>query len=232
MIGQYNSGDPYLGCAKLFNMVPPDATKQTHSGMRDTFKVGLLSIQYWIKAKSLAQRLNLREDRAHYMIEEHHAHFPQYWHWSKAWVARACTTGMMSAPSGWSMSLEKPIKLRTIVNWPIQVTGAELFQLACIMATRIGVRIVAPVHDACLIEAREDEIERDAARMRLCFERASRVVLKRLALRTDCSIVRHPGRYVDSRGAATWQAVEGILADLDRERRASIPASVPAGVQL
>jgi DNA polymerase I len=112
------------------------------------------------------------------------------------------------------------------------VTGAELFQLACVMATRIGVRIVAPVHDACLIEAGDDEIERDAARMRLCFEHASTIVLKRLTLRTDCTIVRYPDRYVDSRGIATWQAVEGILADLDREPPAAIPPPAREGVRL
>jgi hypothetical protein len=139
---------------------------------------------------------------------------------------------MMRAPSGWSMSLEKPIKTRTVVNWPIQAAGAELFQVACIMATRIGVQIVAPVHDAVLLQAREEDIERDVARMRLCFERASTIVLKRLTLRTDYTIIRYPDRYIDKRGVVTWRAVESILADIDRAHLATISAPVFEGARL
>ena len=55
---------------------------------------------------------------------------------------------------------------RSIRNWPIQATGADILRIACILAARHGIKILAPVHDAVLIEAPLERIEADVARMR------------------------------------------------------------------
>ena len=86
---------------------------------------------------------------------------------------------------------------RSIRNWPIQSTGADILRIACIMATRRGIKLLAPVHDAVLIEAPIERIEADVALMREIMRRASRIVLNATAdgqheLRTDVKIVRHP----------------------------------------
>jgi DNA polymerase-1 len=218
MIDVYVNGDPpdpYLGSAKLFGMVPEDADKVSHFDMREMFKVALLAIQYGMLAKSLAERLNISWDMAHEMIGQHHWNYPEYWDWIKRWLRQAFTTGYVCTEGGWTMSLEKPISERTARNWPIQSSGSELFRLALIMMSRLKIRVVAPVHDAVLIEARIEDIEAEVARARHCMERASRCVLKRLTLRTDYQIVRYPDRYIDKRGKATWEAVEAILKDID-----------------
>lgn len=41
MMLDYQSGDPYLTFAKRLGLVPPEATKKTHSGVREAFKVAL-----------------------------------------------------------------------------------------------------------------------------------------------------------------------------------------------
>jgi hypothetical protein len=179
------------------------------------FKVALLAIQYGMRAKSLAERLNISWDMAHEMIGQHHWNFPEYWDWIQRWLRHAFTAGYMCTEGGWTMSLEKPISERTARNWPIQSSGSELFRLALIMMSRLKIRVVAPVHDAVLIEARAEDIETEVARTRYCMERASRCVLRHLTLRTDYQIVRHPDRYIDKRGKATWEAVEAILKDID-----------------
>ena len=33
---------------------------------------------------------------------------------------------------------------RSIRNWPVQATGADILRIACIMATRHGIRLLAP----------------------------------------------------------------------------------------
>ena len=91
-------------------------------------------------------------------------------------------------------------------------------RIACIMATRHGIKLIAPVHDAVLIEAPIERIEADVALMREIMRRASRVVLNAGAdgpheLRTDFKIVRYPDRYSDPRGerdlgrrcSSSWQ---------------------------
>ena len=92
------------------------------------------------------------------------------------------------------------------------------------MATRHGVRLLAPVHDAVLIEAPIERIEADVALMREIMRRASRVVLNAAAdgpheLRTDVNIVRHPDRYSDPRGVEVWEKVLGLLAALKDQQK-------------
>ena len=85
------------------------------------------------------------------------------------------------------------------------------------MATRRGIRLLAPVHDAVLIEAPIDRIEADVALMQEIMRRASRVVLgcdtegKPCEIRTDAKIVRHPDRYIDGRGKDIWNTVHEWL---------------------
>jgi hypothetical protein len=83
---------------------------------------------------------------------------------------------------------------------------------------RHGIKLLAPVHDAVLIEAPVDQIEADVALARECMRRASRIVLNNDAdgtheLRTDDNIVRHSNRYADKRGEDIWAYVLKHLAD-------------------
>jgi hypothetical protein len=45
------------------------------------------------------------------------------------------------------------INPRTVRNFPIQSTGSEILHVACVLAERRGIHIVAPVHDAIMVEA-------------------------------------------------------------------------------
>ena len=107
---------------------------------------------------------------------------------------------------------------RAIRNWPIQSTCADLFRLAYVWGTRHGLTLIAPVHDAVLLESTEDRIECDVALMREIMRRASRVILNRTAdgtieLRTDVKIIRYPDRFTDSRGTELWETVLKLLAE-------------------
>jgi hypothetical protein len=110
---------------------------------------------------------------------------------------------------------------RSIRNWPIQATGADILRISCILATRHRIRLLAPVHDAVLIEAPSERIEADVVVMRELMRRASRIVLNADCsgtheLRTDYTIVRYPERYGDKRGTEIWQEVMQLLADYQR----------------
>jgi DNA polymerase I len=101
---------------------------------------------------------------------------------------------------------------------------ADIFRLAYVWGTRHGLTLIAPVHDAVLLEAPEDRIEADVALMRELMRRASRVVLNPTAagtieLRTDAKIVRYPDRFTDPRGVELWETVLRLLAER-RERMA------------
>ncbi len=83
-------------------------------------------------------------------------------------------------------------------------------------------QVCAPVHDAVLIEAAEDEIEAKVVQARALMGRASRVVLGGFEVRTDADIIRHPERYDDPRVSDMWDRVMELLEQL--ENRSPIPA--------
>ena len=215
MLDAYNSGDPYLSFAKRVGAAPRDATKKSHPEVRDRYKVVLLATQYGMEAETLAARAGVSEFEAQEMLSQHRDVFAQYWSWSDDWLQHAMQTGVMRTAMGWTCRtgvLE--LNERSIRNWPVQSTGADILRVACILATRHGIKLIAPVHDAVLIEAPIERIEADVALMREIMRRASRIVLNVSAdgpheLRTDVKIVRYPERYSDPRGAEIWTEVLG-----------------------
>jgi DNA polymerase I-like protein with 3'-5' exonuclease and polymerase domains len=205
--------------------VPQDATKETPgiAVIRDRYKVGLLAIQYGVSAFTLATRLGVSTFEAQKMIDQHHEIFAQYWRWSDDWLASSLNTGIMRTVMGWTCRTGiTELSERSIRNWPIQANGAEILRIACILMHRHGIGLVAPVHDAVLIEAPVDRIGGDIVLARELMRRASKVVLNQTAagtieLRTDATPpIVHPARYQDKRGLKVWADVLEHLADYER----------------
>ena len=123
------------------------------------------------------------------MLNQHRELFAQYWQWSDDWVQHALQTGVMRTAMGWTCRTGiTEFNERSIRNWPMQATGADILRIACILATRHGIRLLAPVHDAVLIEAPIERIEADVALMQEIMRRASRIVLNADAAgRTSCA---------------------------------------------
>jgi len=215
----YANGEPYLDFAKLVGTAPPEATKKTHEPLRDQYKVGLLSSQYGVSFLTLAGRLNISQIAAHEMLNQHREIFAPYWAWSNDWLARALDTGIMWTCFGWECRVGiTEFNERSIRNWPIQALGAEILRVAIILAARHGLQVLAPVHDAVLIEAPVDRIESDTAKMEQIMRRASRIVLNStmdgpFELRVDHKIVSYPDRYSDPRGIEIWNWVLARLAE-------------------
>jgi DNA polymerase-1 len=221
MLDMYRSGDPYLSFAKRVGAIPDYFTKETLGNyviVRERYKVMLLAVQYGMGVETLAARLGVSTFEAHQMLMQHRELFAQYWQWSDDWVQHALQTGIMRTAFGWSCRTGiVEFNERSIRNWPVQATGADILRIACILATRHGIKLLAPVHDAVLIEAPIERIEADVALMREIMRRASRIVLNADAagtheLRTDYTIIRYPDRYSDKRGAKIWAEVTGLLA--------------------
>ena len=180
MLGLYDGGDPYLDFGKTIGLIPPDATRKTPGVevIRDRLKVLCLGTQYGMQRSTLATRLGVSDLEAHEMLQLHRELFSQYWHWSEDWLHHSLTTGEMRTVFGWKCATGiTELSERPIRNWPIQSTCADIFRLAYVWGTRHGLTLIAPVHDAVLLEAPEDRIEADVALMREIMRRASRVIL-------------------------------------------------------
>jgi DNA polymerase-1 len=234
MIEFYRNGDPYLSFAKRVGAAPKWATKSTHGPLRDRYKTGLLAIQYSIGAETLAGRLGVSTLEAHEMIQQHRELFVVYWRWAEDWLAHSLDAGVMWTPLDWQCRTGiTEFNARSIINFPVQATSADALRIAIVMAERHGLRLLAPVHDALLIESPIERIEADVALLREIMRRASRVVLNATAdgtyeLRTDATIIRYPDRYTDKRGAEIWTRVLRLLAEYQAQQTAA-PAAKETG---
>ncbi len=224
MLELYASGSPYISFAKRFDEAPPEATKKSHGHVHERYKVACLGAQYGMQTETLAQRLGLSTFVASEMLGQHRGLFNQYWQWVEDWTARALDTGVMSTAFGWTCRTGiTEFNARSIGNWPVQSTGADILRLACVPgAHRRGVHLCGTVHDAVVIEAAGDRIDTAVALMQEIMRRTSRVVLAGHELRTDATIVRYPDRYCDRRGEKIWQDVLGLLTQYRQQQEAAL----------
>jgi DNA polymerase I len=207
----YRTGDCYLAFAKQAGAVPQDATKQTHKSARELFKQCVLAVQYGMGAEALALRIAQPPVVARDLLRAHRETYRTFWQWSDAAVDHAMLKGSLHTVFGWNLHIGADSNSRSLRNFPMQANGAEMMRLAACLATERGIEICAPVHDAFLICAPLDRLEADVTAVRECLAEASRVVLDGFELGTDATLVRHPDRYSDPRGAEMWDRVTKLI---------------------
>ncbi len=104
------------------------------------------------------------------------------------------------------MDVRSGTKERTVANFQMQANGAEMLRLAVILAEEMGLEICATIHDAVLVEATLENLERDARAMQSAMAEASDVVLNGFQLRSDVEFVRAPDHWGDRCGPM-WEIV-------------------------
>ena len=225
MMEAYRSGDPYLAFAKQAGAVPVDATKQSHPGERALFKACALGVQYGMGEQSLAFKIDRSIAEARRLLGLHHQTYAKFWQWSEAAVDHAMLNGSLSTVFGWRVHAGPLTTARSLMNFPMQANGAEILRLACCLTTEGGIEVCAPVHDALLVEAPTDDIDKVVAETQDLMKKAGEVVLGGFPLRSDVDIVKYPRRYADPRGRKMWTTVCDILDELcpGRIQRENMP---------
>jgi DNA polymerase I-like protein with 3'-5' exonuclease and polymerase domains len=211
MIAAYTSGDLYLTLAKRAGAVPPDGTKKTQGSVRDLYKTVCLGIFYGMGAKALAVKTGQTIEGSRHLIQLHKDIFRVFHRWNGGAVDRVMAKGSIHTVYGWTVQLGLDPNPRSYLNFPIQGNGAEMMRLACCLATENGVSVVAPVHDALMIEAPIDIINQQIAKTEDAMRKASSYVLSGFELRNDRKIVTSPERYMDPRGQIMWNTVMDIV---------------------
>jgi DNA polymerase I len=209
------SGDVYLGIAKQLGIAPEDATPETHKSIRAMFKTVVLGIQYGLGARTLASRTGVSLFEASEILARLRARFRVFEAYAQYAVDHAGLALEISTPFGWYMQCPPGINPRTVRNFPIQSTGSAVMHAACILAERRGIHIVAPIHDAFLVEADLDCADEASAALDRVMRDASKIVLHGYELPTDYQIIRPGERYFDNRGEEMWNTVERLLAKLE-----------------
>jgi hypothetical protein len=219
MMAAYEAGDAYIAFATQARAWPTGATKETHSDLRDRFKACGLGVQYGMGEASLSFRIGQSSAHAAELLRLHRRLYARYWAWSETVVNYALLRGELHTVFGWRLKVGTSVNPRSLANFPIQATGAEIMRLASIYLTEADIEVNAPVHDAFLIHSPLDRLDADIAKARELMSDASEVVLDGFRLRTDVKIVRYPERYLDKRGAEMWtrlvRLVRGVGEHVD-----------------
>jgi DNA polymerase I len=173
-----------------------------------------LAVQYGMGAQSLAQRIGQPEVCARELLRLHRETYRGFWRWSDATVDYAILHGKLWTVFGWTVHTgtnPNPCFLR---NFLMQANGAEMLRLACSMLVESGTKVCAPVHDAVLIEAPLESLDKSIEETQQILSEASAIVLDGLRLRSGVEVFRYPERYVDERGIKMWETVQGVLDEL------------------
>ena len=86
-----------------------------------------------------------------------------------------------------------------------------MMRLGVRLALERGISVLAPVHDALLVEGPEWEIDDVVAQTQAAMVQASSIVLDGFELRSNAEVVRWPDRYMDPSGREFWGRVMGLL---------------------
>ena len=196
----YLSQDCYITFGVQAGLLPSEATKETHGEMRGLLKITWLSTQYGIGYYALAERLDRAEIVARNLLASHRKVYKTYWAWSDNRISRSYQYNRQSTVFGWLHTFKERPKVNSVRNFPVQANGGEALRLGACLMTENGIQVCAPVHDAYLIMAREDQIEAVAARACAYMEEASAVVLNGFRLKTEKHIYTHPNYFRDPHG--------------------------------
>ena len=202
MIASYVSGeDVYLRLARLAGAVPEGATKQSHPHERSLFKVAMLAAGYGQKPAGFAASVGCSLQKAEMVHADLRRIYQKFFDWREEQVAIAVAKGEMVSYLGWRVPVHWWTSKRFLYNFPIQSAGADILRTAGALMCDGGIRILALVQDAVLIESTPDRIKKSVKFVQECWRRASASVLEDgFELESDVEIVRWPHTFNPDKG--------------------------------
>ena len=166
------------------------------------------------------------------LIRIHKYTYKKFWAWVEDTIAGSLFSGRMMIVSGWRRLVTSNPNIRSLQNWPVQSTGAEMMRQAAIAATEAGLLIGAPIHDALLLVSAAENFEQDVTDLQAIMSKAGEVVIG-IPVPTDVKLIwaagemparkigpktskyELEGRYMDKRGAQMWERVMQWLREAE-----------------
>jgi hypothetical protein len=211
MLAACESGDVYIATGEQIGVIRPGMSDTEIDAARNLMKTVVLGISYGMEAFSLALRTGKSIAEAEEILARMRARYPRYEAFVQRTLDHAGLDLELRTQLGWYMQCPPHINERTVRNFPMQSTGAEIQHVTRILAERRGIGIVAPVHDALMAQGPVDCIEDVSTALDRCMRDASAVVLRGYELPTDKQIRRPGERFYDKRGASMWETVNRLL---------------------
>lgn len=174
LMAAYDLGDPYIGMAHQFGLVPINATKKSHRKERGMFKVLNLAANYLMGVNSVARDLKkygYTFSESAGLLKRFKEKYSTYFAWNERVRSMAAWRGYIDTCMGWDRRFAHGVRVKStsLANWPIQAEAAEILRNALIRLTNANLKVCAPVHDAFLIECTLPELEDQIRTARRCM---------------------------------------------------------------
>lgn len=234
-IADYVGGDVYTTWGRTIGLIPPGSEAKVPGPTRDMLKVAVLAIIYGMKARTLSQELGLSLTTASQLLQSFRERYRGIGTFVERTIQQGGTFHVLRTRLDWRLHVgelirgkselggrQKPgnvLTINSLRDWPAQSNAAEILRLAVVRINRLGIRIVATLHDSITIEAPIESIEETVDLARREMEAASAMLLysrdrrTRYRLRVDAKIIRYPDRYREPGAQEWWQ----YLCDLVKE---------------
>lgn len=212
----YMDGDFYLSFAKMANAVPPDAKKNDYKVERDRYKRCALALSYGGGVNAVKNNAGVSEDVARKLILDHKRVFRTYHQWSASAVNIARAHGRIATFDGWSVPVLRDWTDMRLKNFPLQAAGAAILRRVCHALEAADIPVIAPVHDAVLIELDDDKMAETMDRARtIMVDQANDIIIgcsliDGFSFRVDSRVVQYPEVFIDDSdddAPAIWQTI-------------------------
>lgn len=214
----YLSDDVYTAFGIRAGIIPTAGTESTHPSERAMCKTVVLAQNYGQTAYGVAKRLSIKLDAGRQLVQLHRESYPTFHKWVRQ-QAQAGSLGLpLRTPFFWERRMKSfsQVNLRSLQNFHMQGTGADMMRLAACMLTEAGIRVCCPVHDAFLIEAPLDELDRTIAATEQIMGDASEILLGAgYRTKTDVKVITYPDVYKDEGAGDLYDYVMSVVADAE-----------------
>jgi DNA polymerase I len=216
-----------MAVAVATGLAPPGATKDTHSAIRDLFKVAVLGLGYGMGTQTLADTTGLSYGQAEDLLSRFHQRFSRMRDFDAKVLQLASISGHQRTRLQWHRHIRRIIPgagedrtpgvatRESVRNFPIQANAAEMFRWAVVYAVEAGLPLVLLMHDAVMVHAPLRDLEDVMQETRACMAKASRLILQGEELRTSAEgLTAYPDRYRDPKGAPLWGTIREEMRQL------------------
>jgi hypothetical protein len=208
--------DVYFGMSRQLGFLRDSMNAEERAAVRALFKTVVLGLQYGLGWQSLAIRTGISGYEAREIMARLKAQFYRFEDYASSVLDHAGLDLEICTPLGWYMQCPPLINPRTVRNFPIQGTAAEILHVLCILGEQQSLGIIAPIHDAIMAEGALAGAEDLARALEALMGDASAAMLQGYRLPSDYKIIRPGEHYEDDRGKAMWDTVTRLMAKLKR----------------
>jgi hypothetical protein len=217
--------DFHMAMAVACGVAPPGAKKKTHPAERRIGKTMGLALLFGGMEPMLMRNAGVTRGRATELLRMQRETFPDFYAWSDLYAHKGLCGAPLFSLMGWRFwprywPRDGSTPDRRCRNFPVQSVGADIMHVAGILALLAGIRLCAIVHDAFVIEATVQDIERVTEEMRGIMEEAARLVLG-VTIPAKPYIVRHGEQFIDDDGKEDFARLMSMLEALEAKRAAA-----------